>query len=104
MLVVHSDLELRGELARTLRRWTREAVATAGRLADVERWPVGEVVVIEERFLTPFWLTVGTAHVMVVGAMPVTHGDDLPLVTRVPIEAGWTTLREALERLGFVTA
>ena len=40
-------------------------VRTAGRIADVERWPVGEIVVTDLEFFTPWWNEVGAAAVVV---------------------------------------
>jgi hypothetical protein len=35
-------------------------------IAEIERWPIGEIVVADLDYLTPFWLSVGAAHVIAV--------------------------------------
>ena len=100
MLLIHSDAQLRQTLARSLERFTSEMVVAVGRVADVERWPRGEVVVLEDRFFTSFWLTVGAAHVVVMEQQSSAPGSDSRSVTRIPVHAGWNALRDALEEIG----
>ena len=64
MLLVHSDPAVRQDVAATLQS-AGISLTIAGRIADVERWPTGDVVITEERMYTPFWLTVGASHVVV---------------------------------------
>jgi hypothetical protein len=99
MLLIASDPLLRQALARSLERFASEVVVAVGSIAEVERWPRGEVVVVEECFYTPFWLTVGAVHVVVMEHQAAAGGSD-PSITRVPIAAGWSALRRALEELG----
>ena len=100
MLLISSDPHLRQTLAHSLGRFTSEVIVAVGRVAEIERWPRGEVVVVEERFFTPFWLTVGAAHVVVMEHQPADSSGDSPSITRIPIDAGWNALRGALEELG----
>lgn len=100
MLLISSDPQRRQTLARFLERCTSEVVVAVGRLAEVERWPRGEVVVVEEDFYTPFWLTVGAAHVVVIANHPAAPEDDSRSITRVPFDRDWSALRGALEELG----
>ena len=64
MLLLHSDPAVRESLAETLRS-AGIPLTVAGRIAEVERWPAGELVVTDERMYTPFWLSVGAIHVVV---------------------------------------
>ncbi|MET0167384.1 MAG: hypothetical protein ABW318_20570 [Vicinamibacterales bacterium] len=34
-------------------------------IAEIQRWPVGEIVVVDARQFTPWWAVVGAAHVVV---------------------------------------
>ena len=64
MLLIESRASRRDELASHLETVGLH-VTTAGRIADVERWPAGEVVVTEAGRFTPFWKDVGASHVVV---------------------------------------
>jgi hypothetical protein len=99
VLLIHSDCRTRVELAALFGAWTTEPVVAAATIADVERWPVGEIVVIEERFFTSFWVSVGAAYVIVLKrAEPVGPGE--PSLTVVAPDGGWQALQEVLVRLG----
>jgi CheY-like chemotaxis protein len=64
VLLVHSNPAVRDQLAADLQS-AGISLTVAGRIAEVERWPAGDVVITEERLFTPFWLSVGAAHVVV---------------------------------------
>lgn len=62
--MIESDSDLRERVAEGLRR-SGVPVVAAARIAEVERWPVGEVVLTDLAHFTPFWKTVGATHVIV---------------------------------------
>ena len=64
VLLIHSDTPTRNRLVTSLLQAGIPAHGVAS-VADVEQWPVGEVVIAEERFFTPFWQRVGASHVFV---------------------------------------
>ena len=64
MLLVEGDYARRSRLSRALRAEGMPVVAVGG-IADVERWPAGDVVVTESRRFTPLWKEIGAAHVVV---------------------------------------
>jgi hypothetical protein len=101
--LIHSDGRTRIELTALLAGWTTERVVAVATIADVERWPAGEIVVVEERFFTSFWASVGSAHVIVLKrAEPAGPGE--PWLTAVAPDRGWQALQEVLVRLGATTA
>jgi hypothetical protein len=100
VLLIHSDPQVREAMAGALRRWTTDVVVGVGSVAEVERWPRGQVVVVEDRFFTPFWLTVGAAHVIVVEPRLTAPRSESPSITCVPLDGGWSALLHALEGLG----
>jgi hypothetical protein len=100
MLLIASDPELRQTLAHFLEQFTSEFVVAVGRVAEIERWPRGQVVVVEEVLFTPFWLTVGAAHIVVMTRHPASHGEDSRAITRVAIDGDWSALLTALEEVG----
>jgi hypothetical protein len=64
VLVIISDTRLRERVVQAL-RFTGLLLVSAGRVAEVERWPAGEVVITDLAHFTPFWKTVGATHVIV---------------------------------------
>ena len=64
MLLVERDDERRSQLSHALRAEGMPVRAVRG-IAEVERWPAGEVVVTESRRFTPLWKETGAAHVVV---------------------------------------
>jgi hypothetical protein len=98
VLLVHSDPATRRELAGLLASWTGARVVAVGAIAHVKRWPADEIVVVEGRFFTPFWVSVGAAHVIVLerAERPTS---DAPSVRRVSPDVGWHALYEVLESL-----
>jgi hypothetical protein len=69
MVLIESNAERRKELATALRS-TGNVVVAASRIAEVERWPIGEIVVAESSFFTPLWNDVGATHVVVLADSP----------------------------------
>jgi hypothetical protein len=76
MLLIDSDAQRRTFLAQQLRT-AGLTVDAVERIADIERWPIGDVVIVEPKFFTPLWKHVGATHVIVlaesadVGALAV---------------------------------
>jgi hypothetical protein len=64
VLLVECDTERRAELSATLQAQGLPVLAVS-RIAEIERWPVGEVVVTESRRFTPWWKASGALHVVV---------------------------------------
>jgi len=69
VLLVQSDGVQRRELTRALRR-AGVAVRDVSSIAEVERWPAGDVVVTEAERFTPWWKSVGATHVVVIVDTP----------------------------------
>jgi hypothetical protein len=42
------------------------AVTSVASICEIERWPTGDVVVTDATHFTPFWVTVGATHVVVI--------------------------------------
>ena len=40
-------------------------MCTVRHIAEIQRWPIGEIVVVDARQFTPWWAVVGAAHVVV---------------------------------------
>ena len=69
MVLIESNAERRKELAAALRS-TGNVVVAASRITEVERWPIGDIVVVESSFFTPLWNEVGATHVVVLADSP----------------------------------
>jgi CheY-like chemotaxis protein len=67
MLLLDSDERRRRELAEALRT-VRLPVLSVASIAEVERWPVGDLVVTDAAHFTPWWKKVGATHVIVIAA------------------------------------
>jgi len=52
-------------------------VTAVARLADLERWPTGAVVVTDLEHLTPWWRHVGVRHVLALVDSPTSGPDAL---------------------------
>jgi hypothetical protein len=103
VLLIHSDCRTRIELTALLAPWTTERVVAVATIADVERWPAGEIVVMEEQFFTSFWASVGAAYVIVLKRAEAA-GPGESWLTLVAPDGGWQALQEVLARLGATTA
>jgi DNA-binding response OmpR family regulator len=69
VLLIEADPQKRTELAKALRE-SGVAVVAVERLAEVERWPAGDVVVTDGDRFTPWWTRVGAMHVIVLADTP----------------------------------
>jgi hypothetical protein len=69
VLLIHTDPELIASLAAVCRR-AGIPLLTVGRIAEIERWPVGHIVVTDLERTTPLWREVGAAHVLAVVQSP----------------------------------
>lgn len=69
MLLIEADTRRRTELAAAVRASGLPVVAV-GRIAEVEEWPAGEVVVTEGDQFTPWWKEIGARHVIVLADSP----------------------------------
>jgi hypothetical protein len=64
MVLIESDSLRRDVLARALRD-AGIAVLAVSSIAELERWPRGEIVVTESSQFTPWWREVGSGHIVV---------------------------------------
>jgi hypothetical protein len=67
MLLLDSDERTRRELAKALRT-VRLPVLSVGSIVEIERWPVGDLVVTDAEHFTPWWKKIGATHVIVIAA------------------------------------
>jgi len=102
LLLVHSDPDIREQIAGVFLA-AGYATTVVSRIAEVERWPQGELVISEARFSTHFWLTVGAAHVVVLTEddRVENHGTS---VTCLPLRAGAQALRALVDSFQTVAA
>ena len=64
VLLLSADPQCRSEFAAALRARGFE-VSAVRHIAEIQRWPVGEIVVVDARQFTPWWAVVGAVHVVV---------------------------------------
>jgi len=64
VLLLDSNGQRRNRVAASLRA-KGFLVSTATTIAEIERWPVGQIVVVDATCFTPLWTLVGAAHVVV---------------------------------------
>ena len=64
MLLVESDRQRRTALSRALRDAGFPVVAVE-RIAEIREWPANELVITTREWFTPWWYSVGAAHVIV---------------------------------------
>ena len=64
VLLLSADPECRSEFAAVLRARGFD-VCTVRHIAEIQRWPIGEIVVVDARQFTPWWAVIGAAHVVV---------------------------------------
>lgn len=64
VLIIEAEAGRRESLARCLGAVGVRVTAVAG-IADVIRWPDGEIVVTDFPHFTPLWVAVGASHVVV---------------------------------------
>ena len=89
ILLLYPDTEYRRTFAAALRAVGFE-VSTARHIAEIERWPVGTVVVVDAPRFTPWWQTVGAAHVVVLSDSTDARSHACPDMpsNRVPRQSG----------------
>jgi len=100
ILLLYPDTECRRSFAAALRAVGFE-VSTVRHIADIERWPVGTVVVVDAPRFTPWWETVGAAHVVVLSDSADAGNHTCPSApaTRVPRQSGPEALISILRAL-----
>src|SRR5262245_17826853 len=62
--LLSADPECRSTFAAALRSRGFE-VCTVRYIAEIQRWPIDEIVVVDARQFTPWWTVVGAEHVVV---------------------------------------
>jgi hypothetical protein len=67
VLLLDLDVRRRNEFASVLRGEGFE-VSAMSYIAEIERWPVGQVVVVDAARFTPWWTEVGAVRVVVFSA------------------------------------
>lgn len=105
MLLVEGNVERRARLSRALMA-AGLSVRAVGGIAEVERWPAGDVVVTDSRRFTPFWKETGAAHVVVL-ADSTEEGTDAcrrGASGWVPRHASPRALIDLLDELGVLDA
>ena len=70
VLLLDLDIRRRNQFASVLRGKGFE-VAAISYMAEIERWPVGQVVVVDAARFTPWWIEVGAVRVVVFSAAAV---------------------------------
>jgi hypothetical protein len=63
VLLIFTDPQLRRELADVCRS-AGVSVFAVGSIAEIERWPVGGIVITDLAHVTPWWKAVGAMHVL----------------------------------------
>ena len=99
VLLLDSNGQRRNRIAASLRA-RGFLVSTATTIAEIERWPAGQIVVVDATCFTPLWTMIGAAHVVVLSDAV----DTAPLpgegpCTRVAGEAVPEALISVLEAL-----
>jgi hypothetical protein len=69
VILIESNTARRDQIASALRA-AGNSVLAVERMADVERWPTGDVVITEAASFTPLWMAVGATHVVVLADSP----------------------------------
>lgn len=64
VLLLDMDVHRRERLATALQERGFD-VSVAGSIADLERWPSGQIVVVDAARFTPLWAQVGAVRVLV---------------------------------------
>jgi hypothetical protein len=69
MLLLESDVDERRKLTIALKQAGLPVLGVAS-IAEVERWPTGDIVITEARRYTQWWKNVGATHVVVLANSP----------------------------------
>ncbi len=64
VLVIESESTLRRHVVKEL-EVIGTTVTSISRVSELERWPHGEIVITDFKHFTPFWLTAGATHIIV---------------------------------------
>jgi hypothetical protein len=64
VLLIEADPERRAQLSTALAASGMTVIAVSC-IAEIERWPTGDLVVTDCERFTPWWTRVGAAHVVV---------------------------------------
>jgi hypothetical protein len=101
VLLIESDTERRAELSMALQA-SGIAVVAVGCVADIERWPAGDVVVTESDRFTPWWTHVGATYVIVLADTAEQGADacERGATAWIPRRCTPDTLVGALRQLG----
>lgn len=80
ILLLDLDLQRREQLARVL-RGRGFTISVMSHIAEIERWPIGQIVVVDAARFTPWWAEVGAARVVVLSG---TSGEKTQVYNGVP--------------------
>ena len=64
ILLLDLNLRRREQVAHILRECGFE-ISVKSHIAEIERWPVGQIVVVDAARFTPWWIEVGAVRVVV---------------------------------------
>ena len=64
ILLLDMDVRRREQTARMLRECGFE-ISVKSHIAEIERWPVGQIVVVDAARFTPWWVEVGAVRVVI---------------------------------------
>ena len=70
VLLLDLDTRRRNQLASVLRGKGFE-ISVISYIAEIERWPAGQIVVVDAARFTPWWIEVGAVRVVVLSATAV---------------------------------
>jgi hypothetical protein len=97
VLLLDLDTRRRNQLASVLRGNGFE-ISVMSHIAEIERWPAGQIVVVDAARFTPWWIEVGAVRVVVLSAAAVEESrvyDGVPCMW-IPCGAGPDALIAAL--------
>ena len=72
VLLIDPDLQRREQLAHVLRE-RGFTFSVMSHIAEIERWPVGQIVVVDAARFTPWWVEVGAARIVVLSGATVSE-------------------------------
>ena len=70
VLLLDLDTRRRNQLASVL-RGKGFRISVMSHIAEIERWPAGQIVVVDAARFTPWWIEVGAVRVVVLSATAV---------------------------------
>jgi hypothetical protein len=80
VLLIDLDPHRREQLAQVLRE-RGFTFSVMSHIAEIERWPVGQIVVVDAARFTPWWVEVGAARIVVLSGTSV---DEIQVYDGVP--------------------